>query len=346
MSTRADQVRRMLVEVPYLLANPDVDVAEAAEVLGVSPTQLGKDLHTLWMCGLPGQGGGDLIEIDMDGLTDSGVIRLSNADYLSRPMRFTPDEATSLIVALRAVAELATGRLAAAAERAGRTLEELVAGAGAGRVELRLAAGDADVRERLGEAIDAGSRVRLVYDNASRGRTTRPLVDPAAIEVRGGAAYLHAWALADPGTGAGPDGAGPDGPADPGVGRGPGRAGWRTYRLDRISEVRAVGQAAADHGPAPVHRPWFDDAQQLVTLDLAARARWVVEYCPTTSVTELGDGAVRVTLPVADPAWLSGLLLRLGDEVLAVDPTGAAEDARERALAALELNRQLFGGSA
>ncbi|WP_316668820.1 WYL domain-containing protein [uncultured Propionibacterium sp.] len=321
MSTSAEQVQRMLAEVPYLMANPGVTVDEVAEAFAITSAQVGRDLQALWMCGLPGQGGGDLIEIDMDGVENNGVVRLSNADYLSRPMRFTPDEATSLIVALKAVAETATGALAEAAERAGRELGALVAGVPADRVELRLAAGDDDVRERLRRAIEAGSRVRLVYDNASRGRTTRPLVDPAAIEVREGTAYLHAWSL----------------------GEGAAREGWRTYRLDRINELEPTGEPAADHGGAPLQRPWFDDAQQTVTLDLAASARWVVEYCPTTKVTELGGGAVRAVFPVGDPGWVSGLLLRLGDQVLAVEPAAAAGGARERALSALELNRELFG---
>ena len=102
MSTSAEQVQRMLVEVPYLMTNPGIGVDEAAEAFGITPAQLGRDLQALWMCGLPGQGGGDLIEIDMDAVEDSGVIRLGNADYLSRPMRFTPDEATSLVLLLSA----------------------------------------------------------------------------------------------------------------------------------------------------------------------------------------------------------------------------------------------------
>lgn len=334
MSTSAEQVQRMLVEVPYLMTNPGIGVDEAAEAFGITPAQLGRDLQALWMCGLPGQGGGDLIEIDMDAVEDSGVIRLGNADYLSRPMRFTPDEATSLVVALEAVTELATGELSEAATRARRTLEDLVAGAPADRVELRLSTGDDAVRAGLRRAIGTGSRVRLVYDNASRGRTTRPLVDPAVIETRGGIAYLHAWS----------SGRETDGDAPGGTGGA--RPGWRTYRLDRITGVEETGEPAADHGEAPVQRPWFDDAQQTVTLDLAAPARWIVEYCPTTSVTELADGAVRVVLPVGDPGWVSGLLLRLGDRVLAVEPAAAAEGARERALAGLELNRELFGESA
>ncbi|SYZ34429.1 helix-turn-helix transcriptional regulator [Propionibacterium australiense] len=331
MSTSAEQVQRMLAEVPYLMSNPGATVDEVARTFGITPAQLGRDLQALWMCGLPGQGGGDLIEIDMDTVKDAGVIRLSNADYLSRPMRFTPDEAASLVVALRAVAELATGALADAAGRAGRTLETLVAETPGDRVDLRLSTGDETVRERLGQAIETGQRVRLVYDNASRGRTTRPLVDPAVIEVREGAAYLHAWSLAE------------DDPVD---GHGEAREGWRTYRLDRVNEIEPTGEAAADHGDPPVQRPWFDDAQQTVTLDLAAHARWIIEYHPTSHVEELADGAVRAVFPVGDPGWVDGMLLRLGDQVLAVEPATAVRGARDRASAALELNAMLFGDPA
>lgn len=336
MSTSAEQVQRMLAEVPYLMSNPGATVDEVARTFGITPAQVGKDLQALWMCGLPGQGGGDLIEIDMDAVEDAGVIRLSNADYLSRPMRFTPDEATSLTVALRAVAEVATGALADAAVRAGRTLENLVAEAPTDRVDLYLATGDDTVRSRLRQAIESGERVRLVYDNASRGRTTRPLVDPVVIEVREGAAYLHAWSLAEDDQGGGPSGEDDDRTG----------GGWRTYRLDRISGLETTGETTSDHGDAPVQRPWFDDAQQTVTLDLAASARWIVEYYPTTSVEELGGGAVRAVFPVGDPGWVDGMLLRLGGQVLAVDPAEAVRGARDRAVRALEMNRDLFGDPA
>ena len=58
------------------------------------------------MCGLPGGYPDDLIDVDLDALEDpdgDGVIRVSNADYLARPLRLTPTEASALIVALRAL---------------------------------------------------------------------------------------------------------------------------------------------------------------------------------------------------------------------------------------------------
>ena len=60
-------------------------------------TSCSNDLKVLFMCGLPGGYPDDLIDVDIDalegpdGLRADGVIRVSNADYLARPLRLTPD---------------------------------------------------------------------------------------------------------------------------------------------------------------------------------------------------------------------------------------------------------------
>ena len=104
--TSTEQVKRLLLLVPYLLRHPGISVAEVAHAFAIAPRQVQDDLNVLWMCGLPEGLPDDLIEIDMDAVQDEGVIRLSNADYLVRPLRFTHQEAVALVVALSAVAEL------------------------------------------------------------------------------------------------------------------------------------------------------------------------------------------------------------------------------------------------
>jgi len=98
-----DQVARLLTLVPYLHAHGEVRLDEAARALGVGPDQLFGDLKVLFMCGLPGGYPDDLIDVDLDALEGEGVIRVSNADYLARPLRLTPTEASAIIVALRAL---------------------------------------------------------------------------------------------------------------------------------------------------------------------------------------------------------------------------------------------------
>ena len=91
-----EQVGRLLALVPYLHQHGEVRISEAAEALGVDAAQLDKDLRVLFMCGLPGGFPDDLINVDLDALEGEGIIRVDNADYLARPVRFGPSEAAAL----------------------------------------------------------------------------------------------------------------------------------------------------------------------------------------------------------------------------------------------------------
>lgn len=308
--TSASQVSRLLSLVPYLQGHPDADLAATAATFGVSTRQLVADLKVLWYCGLPGGLPGDLIEVDMDAL-EQGRIRLSNAEYLDRPLRFTIEEAMSLVVALGALEEMADADLAGSVRSARGKLVGLF-GADSDRVDVRVQAGEEAIRSRLAEAIAAGRAVRLAYHGASRDAATAPLVDPVRLATRDGYGYLVAWAHE--------------------------RDAWRTYRLDRVSGVEVTGQPVTDHGEAPVPASgWLDERPDaaLVTLDLRPQGHWIVEYHPTVSVERLPDGVWRVALRVADPGWLRRLLLRLGPAVVRVDPPEAAASARDAAREAL-----------
>ncbi|HVC74725.1 MAG TPA: protein pafC, partial [Mycobacteriales bacterium] len=71
MSASGDRLPRLLALLPYLLAHPGVRVTEAADDFGVPEAQLRRDLQLLWMCGLPGHGPGDLIDLSFEGDTVS-----------------------------------------------------------------------------------------------------------------------------------------------------------------------------------------------------------------------------------------------------------------------------------
>lgn len=308
--TSANQVPRLLALVPYLQAHPDADLEATAAVFNVSARQLVADLNVLWYCGLPGGAPGDLIEVDMDAL-ESGTIRLTNAQFLSRPQRFTPEEAMSLVVALAALEEMADAGLGPAV-RSARAKLEAAMGGGADRVAINVSAGHEGIRGQLAAAITAGVAVRLTYHGASRGVATQPVVDPVQLGTRDGYGYLTAWAHE--------------------------RAAWRTYRLDRIVSVETLAQAVVEHGrPPPLASGWLDDRPDAVevTLDLRPAGRWITEYHPMVSVEPLPSGVLRVKLLVADPAWFRRLLLRLGPAIARVDPPQAAASAIEAAHEAL-----------
>lgn len=303
--TSEDQVRRILLLAPYLQKHPGAAIADVARRFGVTARELRADLGVLWMVG---PGPGLMTEVDMDALDSEGVIHVWNVALPERPMRFTPDEALSLSVALLTLRELAAGELAAVVDS---TLSKLSAVAPAvdESVQVDLAGGSERVRETLTEAITTGRSVRLVYDGARRGATTEPLVDPRLQFTRDGVGYLRAWSH----------------DADD----------WRTFRLDRIADVTATDRKAGMHPePAAEAEDWLAGGTT-ATLLLDRPARWVAEYYPVRSVSETSDG-LRVELSVIDQGWLDALVLRLGGDAIVIEdaPASAVRSAAQDVLAA------------
>jgi proteasome accessory factor C len=312
--TSQAQVRRLLSLVPYLREHDGAKLTDVAEAFGISVKTLRDDLNVLWMCGMPGLTPGDLIDIDMDAVETEGKIHLSNADYLPRPLRLSNDEALALMLALRTLREIAGPGRRDAIDRA---LVKLDAAAGdqPTRAEVSVAAGREEIQARVADGLQRGKRLDLTYDVASRAETTRRMVDPLRLFVLEGASYLDAWCYL--------------------------AGDLRTFRLDRMA---AVGVTDVDVAPHPdvvlkdLSGGWFASLADapLVTLELEPWSSWVAEYYPTESVSARPDGGLTVSLRVSDPAWLTGLVLRLGGGAKVVAPAGAGESAAEAAREALD----------
>ena len=303
MSAARAQVARLLALVPYLNSHPEVALERAAVDFGVSADQIVRDLKVLWYCGLPGLGPGDLIDIDMEALESEegdGMIRLANADYLSRPLRLGSSEAAALVVALRAMREGSPDTSRHAIDRVLAKLEGATAdGSSADVVEVPSHAADtAKVRDQVGEAVAAGRQVRLEYYVPTRDETTERVVDPLALLEAEGHSYLDAWChLAE---------------------------ARRLFRLDRVTGLEVLDEPALEHAVPPrdlsagLFEPGPDDLTATVRLHRVAR--WVAEYYPVETQTELPDDGLEVTLRVGDPQWLVRLMMRLAPYAELVGP--------------------------
>jgi proteasome accessory factor C len=310
-----DQVARLLTLVPFLHTHGHVRIDTAAAALGVPEEQLVTDLKVLLMCGLPGGYPDDLIDVDLDAL-EAGVIRVSNADYLARPLRLTPTEASAVIVALRALRSGAKDDTREVVDRALGKLEAAAAeGSGASQIDPGVNAADTDqalLAVRLREAADRRRQVRLTYYVPARDEESVRVVDPHGVITHRGLTYLDAWCHS--------------------------AEAPRLFRLDRIAAAETLGTPVSgpDTEPRNLGDGLFTSASGTtpVTLRLRREAHWATEYYPMDDVRPQADGTLEVDLQVADERWLTRLLLRLAPHADVVAPaaygeafTAAAQDA-------------------
>lgn len=309
-----DRLPRLLALVPYLIARPGIPVDEAAADFGVSPKQLRKDLELLWMCGLPGYGPGDLIDLSFEGET----ITVTYDAGMRRPLRLTAAEATALLVALRALAGTPGVVDTDAVRRSLAKIESAVGQAKPAGVVVGLAMQETETTERTRQMVVAalrrGRALRIRYYTASRDEITDRTVDPMRMLLVEGRSYLEAWCrLAED---------------------------VRLFRLDRIDDVRELDEPAAPPPHARPHdvseglfRPEPD--QREAVLVLAPDARWIAEYYPVDELVELDGGRARIRMRYTDLSWMVRLVLAQAGEVLVEEPAELADAVMSRARKAL-----------
>jgi proteasome accessory factor C len=316
----ADRLPRLLALVPYLLGRPGVPIDEAAADFDVTPRQLRRDLELLWMCGLPGYGPGDLIDLSFEGDT----VTVTFDAGMRRPLRPSAAEATALVVALRALAET-PGVVDAGAVR--RALAKIESAAGRATEQQAVVVGLPTHEEAASTAVrDALDRRRALwirYYTASRDAVSERTVDPMRLLLVEGHSYLEAWCRS--------------------------AEAVRLFRLDRIDHTAVRDEPTV---PPPHARPTDVSAglfraepdQQAAVLLLAPDARWVAEYYPVEDVEEIDGGAAAVRMRYADLDWMVRLVLGLGADVSVIEPAELAETVRERARAAISRSRHLPTG--
>ena len=320
----AQRLPRLLSLVPYLRARPGVPVAEAAADFGVDEKQLRRDLELLWMCGLPGYGPGDLVDLSFAGDTVDVVFDAG----LTRPLRLTTSEATALLVALRMLHQAPGVVDSDAVARAIGKIEAAVGTAGerAGVVSVESGTADRETTAVVRGALDRGRALRIVYFTAGRDAVSRRDVDPMRLVVAEGRGYLEAWCRR--------------------------AAGVRMFRLDRVEQAEELPEPARPHPeaePTDVTHGLFSPRSEHrhAVLELDPQAHWVAEYYPVDDVRAPEPGAdgpapgpggvLRVLIRFADPDWLVRLVLGLGGRARIVEPAELATAVRERAREALAM---------
>ena len=310
MTAASTRLVRLLNMVPYFQANPRVSYAKAAADLRVTRKQLETDIDQLYMCGLPGGAGGDLIDFELD----DDTIKVTFSAGMDQPLRLTSTEATGLLIALRALSEI-PGVVDPAAARSAIAKIEAAAGAQAGAAPAgepgtAESAAVAAVRRAVGEQ----RAVRIEYFSASRDAQSTRVVDPIRVVLVGDQSYLEAWCRE--------------------------AEDVRLFRFDRIFDASVLDEPAAPPAPAaaaPPNTALFDADPALPSaiLRIAPRAAWMLEYFPMRVTAELPGGYCEAQMTYAAEEWLARQILGFGADVTVIAPESLADQVRRSAAEAL-----------
>lgn len=286
-SRTVSRLSRILALIPYVLDRQAADVGEIKERFGYTEDQLTRDLNTIFVCGLPGYGPGDLMEAYMD---EDEVI-IDAADFFSKAPRLTPSEALGLLAAGMTV--IGSGEASPELEAAVSKLSKVVMP----DADTSLTVDVLDQSRHVGALRDAAADskvVHLIYRSVGKEETTERDVEPWSVFTTLGRWYVlgHCRLV----------------------------NGQRTFRVDRIKEMEVLDQTFERPEQVPEPGVGYSPSEGDVTcvLDLGVPARWVLEYYPVEVVRESAR-STRIRFHSPDAEVPARLLLRLGADARLVE---------------------------
>ena len=327
----SDQLTRLLALPAWVAEHPGVTVTEAAEHFGVTPAVIERDVNTLWVSGLPGGMHGDLVDFDAADF-EAGRLRLSEPLGLDRPVRLTRQEAISLLMALRVLADLladdeASAPVIASTQQAvtallatdtptddGNVQDDpgTITSTGPDPAHAGRSSHTSRILAAVRSALQDRRRLHLVYVSATDTRSERD-VDPIALESDGSHMTLVGWCLS--------------------------AKAERSFRLDRITSITVLDTPSVRHRASRRrNQPTADHSagnRPRATLVLHPTGRWLAEQVPCLSQEETADGNLQVVVEGRDRSWLIGLVLSAGRHLVAVEPPDLAQEAAASAKRAL-----------
>jgi predicted DNA-binding transcriptional regulator YafY len=291
-----ERLSRILALIPYVLERGGAEVEEVLQRFGYTPKQLLSDLNTVFVCGLPGYGPGDLMEAY---IVDDEVV-IDAADYFKRAPRLTPTETLGLLAAGLTV--IGAGEGTEALESGVKKLTSTVLPDEDPALTVDVL-DETDLVRTLKEAAAAGDVVKITYRSVGREQTTERDIEPWVVFHTMGRWYVngHCRLVDDE----------------------------RTFRVDRIKDAALTGDRfePPDERPSPGVGYTPSDGDVAAVIDLDHTARWVLEYYPVEVISDEGD-TVRIRFWAPDPEVISRLLIRLGASGRLVEGGEVAERLR------------------
>ncbi len=274
------RLSRILALIPYVLANRGADVADVLERFDYTEAELTRDLNSVFVCGLPGYGPGDLMEAYID---DDEVV-IDSADYFSRAPRLSSTEALGLLASGLAVS--GSGQGTTALDSAIDKLTKVLLPDAEETLAIDLADTSDEVTE-LRLAARENKAVRITYRSLSREEDTERVIEPWSVFTTLGNWYVmgHCRMVENS----------------------------RTFRIDRIKGLELLAETFEPPAKLPTPGVGYtpSDGDVSAVIELSPRARWVLEYYPVEVLTET-ESATTIRFSAPDPELPARLLLRLG----------------------------------
>ena len=299
-----DRLRRLLAIVPWVAANDGPKIAEVCDRFGVSESELLADVDLLQYCGVYPFTADVLMEVRLEG----DRIWIQYADWFNRPLRLTPEEALTLVASGRALLAVPGNDPEGPLARGLAKLADALQVDADEAIDVHLGNVPAGMLETLRGAMAAHRQVELDYYTYGRDARTRRVIEPWDVYAAEGEWYVQSFCHA--------------------------AQAERLFRLDRIRSVSVLDRPFEPPATLPPRRVFAaEDANERIILDLEPWARWVAGQYPMEAVEELGEGRLRVTMKIAERAWLERLLLQLGRGATVVEgDAGLVRAAAERVL--------------
>ena len=296
-SRTVSRLARILALIPYVLERQSAEVSEVLDRFGYTPEQLSRDLDTVFVCGLPGYGPGDL----MEAYIDEDEVIIDAADYFTRAPRLTPTEALGLLASGMTVIDMGEGT--PALESAVSKLAKVLV-PDSGPVLSVDVLDETELVRELRDATTGTNVVRINYRSVGKEQTTERDIEPWAVFHTMGRWYVIGHCrLVD---------------------------GQRTFRVDRIRSAQVLEDTFTR--PLSVPEPGVgyspSDGDVSCVIDLTPRAAWVLEYYPVEVLAQGPDGT-RIRFWGPDPEVAARLLIRLGGTATLVEGPEVARRVKE-----------------
>ena len=311
----SDRIPRLLALVPWLMKRPGITLTQTAEHFGISVDTLTKDLWQIVLCGLPGYGPDQLVDIDF---WDDDRIWVYDPQTLALPMRISSEEAIALAIALRRMSQIPAVNEKALIDRLIGKLEN-VSGNGSHLLEVSQPAQIA-LGELVEDALVQNLGLSFDYSSAQDDLSHRR-VSPVRVFSVDDFLYLAGWC----------DQA----------------EAIRSFRFDRISNLSLL--APLEHVPPriAVEVTGLTDLSKapFALVRIESTISWVTEETWVTiaplTAGDADQGQILIQVPYLSKEWLIRWVLSMGGAAALVDPPEIAREIHEIVTqSAIRLRRQ------